>query len=458
MQDNFGICHGPLARREFMQVGALALGGLTLPEVLAGRAAAGNSSQRTSVIMLYQHGGASQLETYDLKPEAPTATKSQFAPIQTNVPGMDICEHFPLQAKLGDKISIVRSLHHNMSSHTDGGIVVLTGKSPLVADPTSQSKSAHPDFGSVASKSLGTGPHVLPAYVAIPQKPYMTRPTYLGLHHGAFEVGDPSGKGFRPPHAGIATGKDGKRLGDRKSLIDQLDRIRQTEDLRGNLSGTDKFRELAFEMLTSPESARAFDMTQEPDTLRNRYGRNLWGQACLLARRLAQAGTAVINIYFNTPKTGQEFTNWDDHPGNAMRQGHFAKYMKIRLPYMDQALATLIEDIHEKDLNHRILVVVVGEFGRTPVMRYGVPNRSYGRDHWPQAYSALLSGGRLKMGQVVGATNSKSEYPTHSPYTPQDLLATIYRHLGIDFGQTFDDFQGRPVHVLSDARPIPELV
>ena len=166
----------------------------------------------------------------------------------------------------------------------------------------------------------------------------------------------------------------------------------------------------------------------------------------------------MINIYFNTPKTGPEFTNWDDHAGNAGREGHFAKFMKIRLPYMDQALATLIEDIHAQDLQQQILVVVVGEFGRTPVMRYGVPNRSYGRDHWPQAYSALLAGGNLKMGQVVGATNSKSEYPTKRPYTPQDLLATIYHHLGIDHTQTFNDFGGRPVHILNEAKPIAELI
>jgi len=443
-----------------MQVGALALGGLTLPQVLAARTASGNRSKQTSVIMLYQHGGASQLETYDLKPNAPTATRSQFAPIATNVPGLDICEHFPRQAKIADKFSIVRSLHHNMSSHSDGGITVLTGKAPLVADPTSQSKSNHPDLGSVASKMLGPGPNVMPPYVAIPQKPYMTRPAYLGLHHGAFEVGDPSSKGFRAPHAGIATGKDGRRLDDRKALIDQLDRIRHSVDvdLRGNLAGTDQFRELAYEMLTSPESAKAFNLAEESSTLRDRYGRNLWGQACLLARRLAEAGTSVINIYFNTPKTGPEFTNWDDHAGNAGREGHFAKFMKTRLSYMDQALATLIEDIYAQDLQQQILVVVVGEFGRTPVMRYGPPNRSFGRDHWPQAYSALLAGGNLNMGQVVGATNSKSEYPTERPYTPQDLLATIYHHLGIDHTQTFDDFGGRPVHILSDAKPIAELI
>ena len=170
------------------------------------------------------------------------------------------------------------------------------------------------------------------------------------------------------------------------------------------------------------------------------------------------SGVAVINIFFDTPKNGPEFTNWDDHPGNAGRPGHFAKYMQTRLPYMDEALSALVEDIYARDLAQRILVVVVGEFGRTPRMRYGPPDNSYGRDHWPDAFTALVSGGGLRMGQVVGATNSKAEYPVESPYGPQDLLATIYRHLGIDYTQPLVDFSGRPVPILGDARVIRELV
>lgn len=449
---------GSIERREFMQIGALALGGVTYGDVLAARAAGGQSRRGTSVIMLYQHGGASQLETYDLKPEAPTDYCSQFQPISTNVPGLDICEMFPLQAQLADKFSLVRSLHHDVNIHSDGGIVVLTGKRPERLDPTSQSKSSHPDFGSVASRIRGLGPDVILPYVAIPRKPYMTRPTYLGVHHGAIEIGDPSASGYRPPHARLAAGRDGELLSDRQRLLAQLDRIRSGMDLHGNMAGTDEFHRLAFEMITSPRAAQAFDISQEDDRLRDRYGRHLWGQSCLLARRLAEAGTAVINIYFNTPKNGPDFTNWDDHPGNAGRPGHFAKYMRTRLPYMDQALAALIEDIFDRGLEQQILVVVVGEFGRTPRMRYGPPNNSYGRDHWPDAYTALLSGGGLKMGQVVGATNSKAEYPTQSACTPQDLLATIYRHLGIDYTQTLLDYSGRPVHILSEAQPIRQLL
>jgi len=445
-----------ISRRGFMQVGALALGGLTLPEILAAREASGSSDSDTSVIMLYQHGGASQLETYDLKPDAPTSYRSVFNPIPTNVPGLDICELFPLQAKLADRFSIVRSLHHDVGIHSDGGIVALTGKRPLVLDPTSGSKSDHPDFGSVASAIKGIGQRAMPPYVAIPQKPYMTRPTYLGLHRAALEIGDPNSKGYQPPQVKLAAGRDGAFLDQRQSLLQKFDRLRSDLDTRGQLEGFDRFRDLAFELMTSPHVAKAFAIEQESDTLRERYGRNVWGQACLLARRLAESGTSVINIYFNTPKNGPEFTNWDDHISNAGRPGHFAKYMRVRLPYMDQALSALIEDIFTRDLDRKILVVVVGEFGRTP--RLSNNSTGTGRNHWPQAYSALLSGGGLRMGQVVGATNSKAEYPAAQPHTPQDLLATIYRHLGIDPSTTLNDLSGRPVHILESGRPIADLV
>ena len=451
-------CPGPIARREFMQVGALALGGLSLADVLAARSVSGTSKSPTSVILLYLHGGPSQLETYDLKPEAPSAYRSIFAPIRTNVPGIDICELFPLQAKIADKFSIVRSLHHDVGIHSDGGIVVLTGKRPIQLDPTSSSKSEHPDFGSVASAargSSGSGASVMPPYVAIPSRLYMTRPAYLGAHHNAFDAGDPAFPGYRPPQLTLS-GIDASRLDQRGSLLRQFDRLREDLDVRGQLGATDEFRRQAFRLLTSPETAAAFDVGREPETLRDRYGRHVWGQGCLLARRLAEAGTAVISLYINTPKSGQEFTNWDDHILNAGRPGHFGKYMKVRLPYLDQALSALIEDIYGRGLDERIMVVVMGEFGRTP--RLSVNSKGVGRDHWPQAYSALVSGGGLRMGQVVGATNAKAEYPTERPYSPQDLLATIYRHLEIDPEHSFVDFSGRPIPILGEGAPIRELV
>ncbi len=449
-------CPGPVNRRRFLQVGSLALGGLSLSDVLAGRASAGSTTAVTSVILLYLHGGPSQLETYDLKPAAPVEYRSIFAPIATNVAGLEICELFPRQAAIADKFSIVRSLNHDIGIHSDGGIIVLTGKRPSVLDPASQSKSEHPDFGSVASRERGVGRNGIPPYVAVPRKMYMTQPTYLGQHHGAFEVGDPSVAGFTPLSTKISVSRDAVALANRRSLLAEFDRMRRDLDQSGQLEAADQLRERAFELLTSSKTAAAFDLTKEDDVLRDRYGRNVWGQGCLLARRLAEAGSAVISLYIDTPMSGPEFTNWDDHIANAMRSGHFGSYMRTRLPYLDQALSTLIEDVFERSLDQRVLIVVVGEFGRTPRLSHNATGT--GRDHWPQAYSAVLSGGGLRMGQIVGATNSKAEYPTEKPYSPFDLLATIYRHLGVDSSRAYLDHAGRPIPILNDGRPIPELV
>ena len=236
--------------------------------------------------MLYLHGGPSQLETYDLKHNSPSNYRSVFDSIPTNVSGMEICELFPQQARIADKFSLVRSLHHDIGIHSDGGIIVLTGKRPRKLDPTSQSKSEHPDFGSVASRVRGTGSKSIPQYVVMPSKLYMTQPTYLGVHHGPFEAGDPSRPGFAPPYLILASGKDGHTFDDRKNLLGQLDRLRGNLDQNGSLDGTNQFRDLAFQMLTSPQVADAFDIQREDPLLRDRYGRNFWGQACLRARRL----------------------------------------------------------------------------------------------------------------------------------------------------------------------------
>ena len=455
---------GAAGRREFLRVGGAVLGGLVpgalgLDRVLAAQeaTAATNLQGRrdTSVILLYLHGGPSQLETYDLKPTAPTEYRSLFAPIATKVAGMDICEHFPRQAAIADRFSLIRSLNHDVGIHSDGGIVTLTGKRPETLDPTSQSKSKHPDFGSITSHLRGRGRASLPPYVAIPQKPYMTRPTYLGPEHAALDIGDPSAASYRPPQISLA-GLDLTRLQSRKQLLGVIDPFRRAHELAApRVQALDRFRERAYELLTSPTVATAFDLSLEQAKLRDRYGRHLWGQGCLLARRLAEAGSAVVSLYVDTPKTGPEFTNWDDHIMNAGRPGHFADFMKRRLPYLDEALATLIDDIHDRGLDRRIMVVVMGEFGRTPRLSHNA--QGTGRDHWPQAYSALVAGGGLRMGQVIGATNAKAEYPTERPYSPQDLLATVYRHLGIDPSLTLVDHTGRPTRILESGEPIPEL-
>lgn len=449
-------CPGPVSRREFLQAGLLALGGLQLADLLASRAAANQENRDTAVILLYLSGGPSHLETFDLKPDAPLDYRSIFKPIATCVPGLAICEHFPLLAKLADRFSLLRSLHHTMNAHNDGGIEVLTGKTPAVPDPTSTSLSAHPDFGSVASRMRGDHPEGLPRYVGIPSRAGMTRPTYLGLQHAAHSAGDPSTPGYAPRGLKLAAGVDGERLLQRRRLRNQFDGLRAGLDTAGQLEGADRFRDRAFQVLTSERTARAFDLDREDPKLRDRYGRHLWGQSCLLARRLAEAGTAVVTVSINTPMNGPEFTNWDDHILNAMRPGHFGGYMARRLPYLDQSLSALIGDVFERGLDRRILIVVLGEFGRTP--RLSKNADGVGRDHWPDAMSALVSGGGLKMGQVVGATNSKGEYPAQRPLSPKDLLATVYQHLGIDHRHAFLDLSGRPIPILNDGDPIPELV
>ncbi|GDY08225.1 hypothetical protein LBMAG52_17110 [Planctomycetia bacterium] len=449
------LCRGPATRREFLRVGASALGGLSLADLLAARAAAGTSvvsELPTSVILFWMWGGPSQIETFDPKPNAPSEYRGPFRPIATSVPGIEICELFPQLAKIADRYSLIRSLHHEMASHNDGSIELLTGKTPNIADATSTAKSEHPDLGMIASRLRGSHSDGLPQYIGIPTQPFMTRPQYLGVSHSAFVTGDPSAENFRPANLKIHGGLNGQRLDDRLGLARQFDQHRQRLDAT---EGLDAFHRQAFQLLTSKSVANAFDLTREDPKLRDRYGRHLWGQSCLLARRLAEAGAGVVTIDALAPKLGMPlYFSWDDH-ANAQNGWDLAKGMTLRAEHMDPALSALIEDIHQRGLDEKILVVAIGEFGRTP--RVTTSNACLGRDHWPQAQSALIAGGGLRQGQVVGATNSKAEYPAERPLRPQDLLATIYHHLGINHHHEFPDFSGRPIPVLPYGEPIREL-
>lgn len=446
-------CHGPLRRREFLRLGTLALGGLTLPDLLAVRASA--PTPDTSVILFWMWGGPSQYETWDPKPNAPDTIRGPFRPISTSVPGMDICEVFPLQAKIADKFSLVRSLHHKMSAHNDGSIEVLTGKTPPVPDLTSTNFSDHPDFGMIASRQRGFRADGMPQYVGIPKVPFMVRPTYLGVSHAGFPTGDPSLPGFRPGALTLDAGLNASRLDDRRGLMRQFDALRKNHDEASANAGDDPLRNVAHQMLTNPGVARAFDLSREDPRLRDRYGRHLWGQACLLARRLAESGSAVITIDALAPTLSDRYFSWDDHI-NPMTRWDMADAMKYRAPFMDQAITALIEDVFARGLDKKVMIVAAGEFGRTPkVVRH---DGLIGRDHWPDAMSAFVSGGGLRMGQVVGSTDRQGAYPADRPLTPKDLLATIYRHLGIDTSTTFHDSTGRPVPILNHGEPIRELV
>jgi len=449
-------CSGPLARREFLRAGALALGGLTLPELLRARAGAGNATAPTSVILFWMWGGPSQLETWDCKPDAPSEYRGPLRPIHTNVPGIDICEVFPLQARQAHRYSLIRSLHHKMASHNDGSIEWLTGKTPLKEDPTSTAKSDHPDFGMITSRLRGPAADGLPRYIGVPRVPFMVQPTYLGMSHSGFATGDPSVANFNPPNLSLHAGINGARLDDRRGLVAQLDRYRRGRDLHGAAQATDDFRQQAFDLLTSTAVAEAFALERETPQARERYGRHLWGQSCLLARRLVEAGVSVVTIDALSPvPTNPIYFSWDDH-SNPATGWNLEGAMRWRSPFMDQGLSALIDDIYDRGLDRQVMVLAVGEFGRTP--RLANPQNTLGRDHWPGAQSALISGGGLRMGQVIGATTSKAEYPVERPLTPQDLLATVYRHLGIDPRATINDFTGRPQHILSSGEAIRELL
>jgi hypothetical protein len=447
-------CAGPLRRREFLRAGALALGGLSVSGLQSARANLG--SKTTSVILFWMWGGPSQLETWDPKPQAPSEYRGPFGAIPTSVPGMNICEIFPRLAQRADRFSLIRSLHHEMAAHNDGSIEVLTGKTPDQPDPSSLALSEHPDLGMVLSKYRGLGPGGLPQYVGVPNKPFMTRPAYLGVSHTSFDAGLPHVADYRPPNLTVHAGLNAERLADRKALVNQFEGFRRRLDQGIDGGGEDPFRDQAFELLASRRVADAFAIDREPPPLREKYGHTLWGQSCLLARRLAEAGVGLVTIDALAPKWGTPaYFSWDDHvnPANGWDLG---TGMKLRAIDMDPALSALIDDIYDRGLQDQIAVVAVGEFGRTPRLTHA--GGLQGRDHWPQAMCALVSGGGWNMGQVVGATSPKAEYPTERPLTPQDLLATIYQHLGVDPKHEFLDFRGRPVPILPHGQAISELI
>lgn len=438
-------------RRTFLRAGVLGLGGLTLSDLLA---ASRSSNPDTAVILFWMWGGPSQFETFDPKPEAPEGIRGPFRPIPTRTPGMQICELFPRLARQSHRYSLIRSLHHALPNHNDGSIEMLTGKTPLRPDPTSTNFSEHPDFGMIAAE-LRARPgntqanRALPGYVGIPRIPFMVRPNYLGVSARGFDAGNPATPGYSPSNLVLNSSLTQDRLTSRQTLKSEFD------NLRHKIERSDTLHSRAFDLLTSPDVARAFDLSLEDPRLRDRYGRHLWGQSCLLARRLVEAGSVVVTVDALAPTTSDRYFSWDDHI-NPMTRWDLGDAMRYRAPFMDQAVSTLIEDLHERGQNKRVMVICVGEFGRTPRVVTDAGTGVQGRDHWPQAYCALVSGGPARGGEIIGATNARSEYPKERPLTPQDLLASVYEHLGVNYRHEFTDSLGRPIPVLMHGMPIRE--
>lgn len=428
-------CDG-VKRRDFLQVGGLALGGLTLADTLRAADSSGKSPSKKAVIQIWQAGGPSHLDMYDLKPNAPAEYRGEFHEIPTNVPGIRISEHLPLQAAIMDKLAVVRSATHTNPGHGMGSQWMLTGWQPTIE----VNDNIFPACGSVVSNLRGPNVAGLPGYVTLPSRLGLGNAAYLGASYNPFTPdNDPNSPGFSVRNLKLPGRITNDRLDRRRGLLGELDHLRRDIDTRGDIAGLDKFYHDAMEMVTSDRALKAFDIHREDPKLRDQYGRNDLGQSCLLARRLVESGVTYVTI--------QAGGGWDTHGDN------FGQLKKNLLPKFDQCVAALVTDLYDRGLADDVLVMAFGEFGRTPRINGGA-----GRDHWPGAMSILYAGGGLKMGQMVGATDGRAEYPIEKPYSPGCVLSTMYHTLGIDYKHTFYDSAHRPMQVLAEGEPIPELV
>lgn len=451
-----------------MQIGLSGLASLSWPGLLRLRAenALKPRSERTAVIFVFLPGGQSHIDTYDPKPDASSEYRGPFKTIATKVPGLHFTELMPLQAKIADKFTVLRSMHQTAGGHPAGTMQLLSG------DPDTRDKPQPrlPDWMSVAHylrSREGPRTSALPNHTSVnPIHRSYCGPAYLGDAYAAFDVTeDPNRPEFQVPNIGLADAAETRRLSDRIALRKSLDRMERAFDRQHELEALDEFEAQAASLLTAPEARDAFDLGQEDAKTRDRYGRNRWGQQLLLARRLVEAGVDIITSSLHGPLCGRTQV-WDDHAVDH----HIFEALRFRMGHYDQAVAALIEDLWARGLDKRVLVVVTGEFGRTPRISFdrstGAGDASGpagtlqpGRDHWPRAFSNLWAGGGIQTGGVIGATDKRGEDVTERPCSAHDFLATIYHHLGIDSAKTtIHDFTGRPVSIVTDGRPIPELI
>jgi hypothetical protein len=439
-------------RRRFLKAGILGTVGLSLPELLQAEAlASGTSSSRSqnSVIILWMRGGPSHIDMWDPKPEAPAEYRGEFGVTPTKVPGILLCDLLPMCGQIMAKWSIVRSLHHHDAGHSSGDQICFTGY-PSGPNPD---ENTHPSCGSIVARQLGHLNPKLPAYVMIPRMVPGTGPAYLGVTYKPFETNvDPANPGpFKLPNFSLPEGVTLEQLGSRRQLIDGFDGLRREVDANGQIQAMDQFHQRAWDILTSPAARDAFDLDREPAPVRERYGfmprfdpkaanrcgAPAWSQRLLLARRLVEAGVRLVTV---------DLRWWDTHVKG------FESLKLGFLPRFDRAYTALIEDLDQRGLLSTTLVLAWGEFGRTPKV-----NADAGRDHYPNVFSAALAGGPVQGGRVVGESDAKGAFPKTNPKTPQDVLALLYRHLGIDTERQYLNNAGRPIAVLPSGKPIDEL-
>jgi uncharacterized protein (DUF1501 family) len=462
-------CAGPLtSRRGFMQVGLTGFASLGLPGLFRLRAenAMKPKSERTAIIMVWLPGGLSHVDSYDPKPDIGSEYRGPFKTISTKVPGTIFTELLPMHAKIADKFTVLRSMHQKAGGHPAGTMQMFSGDS----DERDKPKPRLPDWMSVAHylrSRQGKRTNPLPNYIGVPAaSPEYSSPAYLGDAYAPFAVtDDPNRPNFQVPNIGLADESETRRLSERVALRKSLDRMERAFDREGELGALDEFEAQAMTLLSNPQTRDAFDLSKEDPRTRDRYGRNRWGQQLLLARRLVEAGVEIVTSNLNGPLCGR-VGNWDDHAVNM----HQFEALRFRMPTYDRAVTALIEDIYARGLAKRVLVVVTGEFGRTPKISFdrstGAGDASApagtlqpGRDHWPRAFTNIWAGGGIQTGGLIGATDKRGEDVIERPCGPGDFLATIYHHLGIDGTKVFiKDFNGRPTPIVDHGKPIPELI
>ncbi len=446
-----GFCDG-VSRRDFLKVGGLALGGLSFSGLLQAESRAGLHRSHKAVIMVFLAGGPPHQDMFDMKPDAPEGIRGEFRPIPTSVPGIQICEHMPRLAGMMDRFAIVRSIVGAGPDHSAGQC--LTGYKDLV----SKAQGGRPSLGALVSQLKGPVHPDVPVFVGLSPRTGEPRwgnpgdPGYLGLAHAPFTPFRSESRTSQSNGAGgganlDATALDATRLAGRRSLLAQLDGFRRAFDNDDAVRGMDSFTQRAFEVLTSRRVYDALDVTREDPKVRARYGGGdaihesdgppAWMDQFLMARRLVEAGARVVTLGFG---------RWDTHSRNFSTN-------RTRIPKLDMALSALLEDLYDRGLDRDVSVIVWGEFGRTPTI-----NKNAGRDHWPAVNCALLAGGGMRTGQVIGATDRHAAYVVDHPVSFQNVFATLYHNLGIDPATAVSDRGGRPMTLLDEKEPIRELI
>jgi Protein of unknown function (DUF1501) len=444
-----------LSRRSLLKVGALGLMGTTLPRAVLGAEGKSKLKARAkSVIFLHQWGGPSHVDTFDMKPSAPEAIRGEFKPIHSKIPGITCCDRLPRVATILDRFAQVRSIQHEMKNHNSAGYYSLSGYAPPTDDQRLRdSRELFPAYGSVVDY-LAPAKAAMPTFVAFPHVigDGSTTPgqhaSFLGKSYDPLlTTQDPNSPDFQLPELNLPANLSLERLENRRRLMHLIDQQSSMLEYSARARGVDATYEKALTMLTSPQMKKAFDLAEEPAQLRDRYGRTTYGQSCLLARRLVEAGARFINVYFAASIGGRKNSGgWDTHgfDNNPM----YPVLKEYLLPITDQTLPTLIEDLETRGLLDSTLVVWVGEFGRAPKI-----NKLAGRDHWPQCYTALLAGGGVKGGAIYGASDKIGAYPAADAVRPDDLAATMYYLLGIDPHSEVMDALNRPLPI-SRGNPI----